>query len=200
MNLRDHFTLRPVIFERFTRKSQQDVVEIVDAVVSGPLDQLEITHAGSVLSHQLENVRRQTLHTRLNREQTAFAHLLELHARQARPHFVVNANVSIRSTQLTEQLIDVLRRDDVVDRVEIEDAVTSRELIELLNDMIHTHRTKLHPRSIQTTKRAVVLDTPPAAARCFYRQQNSLRFITVVITAFLACVEILVEVGRGSLV
>src|SRR5215213_6544217 len=80
MNLGDYFTLRAIIFGRLTRKSQQNVVEIVDAVVGGPLDQLEVAHPGRMLLHQLENVRRETLNTRLNREQTTLAHVSELHA------------------------------------------------------------------------------------------------------------------------
>src|SRR5262249_22667940 len=102
MNLRNDITLRAIIVRSFTGKSQQDVVEVVDAVVSRPLDQLKIAHAGRVLSHQLENMRRETLNTRLNREQPAFAHVLQLRARQAGPHFVMQANVRVRRAKLAE--------------------------------------------------------------------------------------------------
>src|SRR5215213_2583236 len=124
MNLANHFTLRLIILGSLARKPQQNVVQIINAVIRGPLHQLQIAHAGRVLAHELQNVSGKTLHARLNGKQPALAHLLQLRAREAGPDFVMNSYVRVARRELTEQLVDVLRSDDVVDRVEVEYAVT----------------------------------------------------------------------------
>src|SRR5690349_536798 len=125
MNLRNDFTLRAIVFRRLAGKTQQNVIEIVDAVVGGPLDQLEVAHAGRVLAHELENVSRQTLDAGLNRKQSALAHLPELRATETGPHFVMQTDVGVGFTEPAEEFLDILGRDDVVDGVEVENAVAA---------------------------------------------------------------------------
>src|SRR6185369_16818174 len=112
----------------------------------------------------------------------------------------MNANVSVGVAELIEQLVDVLRSNDVVDGVEFEYAVAARKLVELLNDVVNSLRTKFHSRAIQTAERAMIFHAPPTATRGFDRQQNAMGLVVVFVTALLARVKILVEIGNGSLV
>src|SRR5215217_5157758 len=101
-------------------------------------------------------------------------------------------HVRVGRAELIEQLIDVLRLDDVIDSVEVEYAVASRELVELLDNVLNLLGTELHAGTIQAAECAMILHAPPAAACSLNRQQNSLRPIVIVIPALFARVEILV--------
>src|SRR5215212_5672045 len=126
--------------------------------------------------------------------------MFQLRARQAGSNFVMQLDVCVCIAELSEKLIDVFRLNDVIDGVEIENAVTSRELVELLNHVIHSFRSELHSGTIQSTKGEVIFYSPPAAARGFDRQQNAPHLIGVSVTTLLSGVEVFIEIGYRSLI
>src|SRR6185503_15589890 len=87
-----------------------------------------------------------------------------------------------------------------VDRVEIENSVTSRQLVELMNNVFNALRSELHTRAIQAAERAVILNAPPATTRSFNRQQNLLSVVPPMISTLFASVEILVKIRHRSLI
>src|SRR5215208_5721845 len=112
----------------------------------------------------------------------------------------METNVCLGFAELAKQLVDVFRFDDVVDSVEIEDAVATRELVELLNDVLDALRPEFHSGTIQAAERAVILNAPPATASSLNGQQNSLRLVVVFVTALLTRIEVLVKVRHRRLV
>ena len=51
-NFADHVALEAVVLRGLAREADQDVVQIVYAVIGAPLHQFEIAHSGRMLLHQ----------------------------------------------------------------------------------------------------------------------------------------------------
>ncbi len=194
----DDLRLCRVVLGRLPGEAEQDVVAVVDAVVGGPLQQLEVAHRGGVLAHQLQHVRAEALDAGLHRVQAAAAHLPELLAGQLRADLVVQAQVAVAVREPAEQPGHVRRRHDVVDGVEVPGAVAPGQRLQRLQHPLRARAPELHPGPVEAAERAVVLHPVPAAAPGLDRQHD-LATAPMVVPGARARREVLVEVrDRGG--
>src|SRR4030095_6766803 len=122
-----------------------------------------------MFAHELKNVRRETFNPRLNREKTAFTHLSQLCARKTWAYLVMNLYVGVGVSEPAEKGVDIFRSDDVVYGIEIQNTVTAGQSVQLPDYIFNSFRSEFHAGAIETTERAVIFHSPPAAARGFDR-------------------------------
>src|SRR5215813_15000470 len=141
-------------------------------------------------------MRGETFNARLNRKQSAAAHCLQLRSSETGPDFIVDADVGFRVCQLAEQFIDILGRHDVIDRVKVEYAVPIRKRFELLEDLAGIFCSEIHTRAVEPAESAVVLQSPPTAARRLDRQQDIVA-VEAAVPALSSRIKIFVEIRNG---
>ena len=88
-----------IVLNGLARKPAQNVVQVIDAVISAPLDEFHVAHTCGKLAHDFENIGRETLHAGLDREEASTTQTGQLLAGEIRPDLVMNFDVTIGSRQ-----------------------------------------------------------------------------------------------------
>src|SRR5262249_51545497 len=196
-DLCNDIALEPVVFNRFTWKSHQDVIKVVNVVVGAPFDQLQIPHACGVLSHYSQDIGRQALDAGLNGDQPAPSHLPKLPPGDIWANLVMEPNISVGLGKLPKQLVSVIRSQDVVDRIEVKNPEVSRDTLQLRDHVLRILCPELHSPSVQPTKGALIPHSLPTAACGFQRQQHLPGIRVHVVATFFSGVEVFVEIRYG---
>src|SRR6202008_2601465 len=180
-----------VLFGTLARKPVQNVPVRIDAVFVTPLEHPNVLNRRDALAHYAQQLSIKTLNARLNLRDARGCEFANLLARQVSLHFVEERKVKICFSQTWQQLLEVAHVQNIIDRIQRQAAILSRQFQDLFINSAGLFFTKSHVVSVQAAERAVSLCAPPATARRFKRKRDAKALIDIGARDFLHEIRII---------